>query len=112
MSISHPARLMKRVHGAGQLANTTMLDLTLFLASADDSMTWIEGGFPQPLPHNGTVCRQTDKVGLPGFSVTEETADANAMVGQEAASSWTGHTAAPRAGQQSMRTAWHTCSQC
>ena len=65
---------------AGQLQNATMLDLTLFLASSSDSMAWIGEGFPQPLPHNGTVLRQTSAPGMEGYTVTMDDAEADNLV--------------------------------
>ena len=57
-----------------------MLDLTLFLASSSDSMAWIGEGFPQPVPHNGTVLRQTSTPGIDGYSVTTDDAEAENLV--------------------------------
>ena len=36
----------------------TDLDITVFVAPAADSLSWIEASFPMPIPYNGTVCRQ------------------------------------------------------
>lgn len=65
---------MHCIAGQGD-TNITDLDITVFVASATDSLDWIERGFPMPLPYNGTVCHQVvgDEPGLTGV-VSEVTA--------------------------------------
>ena len=50
------------------------------MASASASMAWIEQNFPEPLPHNGTVCRQTADLSSSGVIVTPDSETAADLV--------------------------------
>lgn len=60
--------------------NVTDMDITIFIAAAADSLSWIENGFPIPLPYNGTVCHQVSGMGISAGIVSEASAELGNLV--------------------------------